>query len=86
MKELRTIKIKKGNTIFEADRNDLINCDETADGISLQFKNGIIFQYDNVSMVSGSKNLIKNTIDRMVNGNIFIDLDNLSNPITFTAI
>jgi len=76
-----TIKIKKGKTIFEAERNSLVTCDETAEGIVLQFKNGILFQYNDVNLTSGTKNLIKNTVDRMVNGNIEIDFDN-NNPIS----
>jgi len=80
------IKITKGNTVFEAERTDLINCDETADGVVFQFKNGITFQADNPNMTSGIKNLIKNTVDRMVNGNIDINLNDPANPILFSAV
>ena len=86
MNQVRTIKIKKGTTTFEVNRSDLISCDETPDGVVFQFKNGIMFQYNDPNIPSGVKNLIKNTVDRMVNGNIEINLDNLANPILFSAI
>jgi len=86
MEGKRIIKITKGEIVFEAKRNDLVNCAETADGVVFQFKNGITFQADDPNMTSGVKNLIKNTVDRMVNGNININLNNAANPVSFEAV
>lgn len=83
-KELK-IKITKNGTTFETVRSNLISCDETPDGVAFQFKGGIILQYTDVNMPPGTKNIVKNTVDRMTNGNLSVNFDNPSNPISLLA-
>jgi hypothetical protein len=77
------IKIKHGNTLIEADRLDLINVDQTYDGVVFSFKNGLQFQYVNNDMELRVKELIISSTN-IPKGNIEIDLNNHRNPTKVT--
>ncbi len=76
------IKIKKGDHIFTIKRNKLITCNETPDGISFQFRDGIHLLYEDHNLPTHAKMKIKLTIDQLINGNIEINLNDYNNPIS----
>jgi hypothetical protein len=67
-----TINLKKSN---------IINVDETPDGIVFNLKGGLDLLYSNQYMVNSNKQIIKNTLDKMSGKKIIIELDNLKQPV-----
>lgn len=84
MKDLE-IKVKKGNSVLETKRSEFISCEESADGIVFQLKNGLLLHYTDNNMDTSTKMKIKLTIDNMATGNILVDLDDPKNPVQFFA-
>jgi len=80
-----SIKIIKGDTIFETKRSEFVSCSETADGVVFQTKGGLLLHYTDNTMDGSTKMKIKLTIDNMSTGNILVDLNNAKNPVQFFA-
>ena len=74
------VLIKKRGFELKVKKEELVEVHETADGVAFHFKDGITLIKDDPYMPSGTKQLIKNTIDRFESGNITIDLDNQKQP------
>lgn len=77
-----TIEIVVGNGFkINTLRTELANVNETSDGVVFQFKGGSFYTYFDHNMPSYSKNLIKNSLDRIVKGNVKVDLRNYKRPV-----
>ena len=77
----RTITIKKVHFEITVKREQFVECSQSADGIVFMFKGGILLQFTENNMPLSVKNIIKTTVDRMANANLFIDLMNYKQPI-----
>jgi len=79
------IKIKKGKFELEVPREELIEVNETADGVCFNFKGGLSLYQVEQFMQSHTKQLIKNTVDNFPATNLFVDLNNPNTPISVDA-
>lgn len=79
------IVIKKGTLNLEVDRNELIEVNETHDGIAFNFKGGLQLYYTDNFMPHGMKEIIKNTSNHFANKKIIFDLDNQRQPALVDA-
>ena len=57
------IIIKQKNFELKVDRSELVQLDETADGVVFQFKNGLSLIKNDQFMPTSVKNIMKNTSD-----------------------
>jgi len=73
------VSIKKGNINISCGRDDLIQVDQSPDGMIFNFKGGISFSYIDQYMPIEVKQQIKGAIDHM-SGNVQIDLNNYRTP------
>jgi len=74
--------IRKGEMeIINTDRSNLISVDQSHDGISFIFKNGIqVYATDN-DMPIYTKDLIRNTTNSFPTANLTINLSNYNKPV-----
>lgn len=79
------ITIKKGGVTITASRADLVDVNETADGVIFAFKNGLQINYMDPSMPAINKQIIKNTADSFGSKKLIFDLDNLKVPAMVDA-
>ena len=79
------ITIKVGNVKIEASRKDLVAVDETPDGVSIVFKDGLQILYINPYMPSSAKQIIKNTADQVKEKKLIFELDNAKRPAMIDA-
>ena len=78
--------IKKGNMdIVKTDKNNLIEANQTYDGIVFNFKGGIVVSYTDNYFPVPAKDLIVNTLNSFANANITVDLGNYNRPVTATV-
>lgn len=77
--------IKKGSMKLEVKRSDLVEVNETHDGIVFNFKDGISLYYTDQFMAQGMKEIIKNTSNHFAEQKIIFDLDNTSRPAMVDA-
>lgn len=75
------VKIKKGTVNIKAQRSDLIGVDETADGMSFTFKDGMQLYITDAYMPAAFKQQIKTSIDRFEGATVSVDFDNVRKPI-----
>ena len=80
-----TVKIQKGSFKLEVNRNELIEVNETHDGIAFNFKGGIQLYYTNDLMPAAMKEVIKNTSNHFENQTLIFDLDNQRQPAKVDA-
>jgi len=80
MTEESMIVIKKGTMNLEIKRSDLVEVNETHDGIAFSFKDGLQLYYTDNFMPQGMKQIIKNTANHFSNKKIIFDLDNTRKP------
>jgi hypothetical protein len=73
------VVIKRGTMEFKFDRTNLINVEQTHDGVVFNFKYGLILNLVDSYMPLETKQLIKNA-DAFPNGNIIFDLNNYKQP------
>jgi hypothetical protein len=79
----QTISIKKGNMeIVKTDRSNLIEVQQSYDGMVFTFKNGFLLTYTDSYMPSSSKDLIVNSANSFSTANLVIDLINYTKPIS----
>jgi shikimate 5-dehydrogenase len=74
-----SVTIKRGNMEFKFDRVNLINVEQSHDGVVFNFKFGVIISVTDNYMPLETKQLIKNA-DILPNGNIVYDLNNYKQP------
>ena len=79
------ITIKKGGVTVTASRSDLVEVNETADGVVFAFKGGLQINYMDNMMPPTNKQIIKNTADSFANKKLIFDLDNPRNPAMVDA-
>ena len=84
--KINVITIKKGSMVTTINRKDLVQVEQSPDGVVFTFKNGFHMIYADQNMPITSKNLIKSTCDNYVNTNINIDLDNYVRPVSVISI
>jgi len=81
------ITIKVGGVSIEASRQDLMEVNETADGVIFTFKGGLQLVYTQQFMTSTTKQIIKNTADndKLSKQKLLFTLDNPKRPVLVIA-
>lgn len=79
------IIIKKGSGEVTFDRCEIGTVTETSDGIIFMLRNGLLIQYVDNFMDPPIKSKIKNTVDKIPNGTITINLNDYRNPVSIDA-
>jgi len=79
------IVIKQGEFILKVPRSELVQVDETADGIVFQFKNGLSLIKNDQFMPSSVKQIMKNTADNYPGQKLVYELDNPKRPVYVDA-
>lgn len=77
--------IKQKNFKLEVERSELVQLDETADGVVFQFKNGVSLIKNDQFMPSGVKQIMKNTADNYPDKKLVFELDNPKRPVFVDA-
>jgi hypothetical protein len=77
--------IKQKNFELKVDRSELVQLDETADGVVFQFKNGLSLIKNDQFMPSGIKQIMKNTADNYPDKKLVFELDNPKRPVFVDA-
>jgi hypothetical protein len=77
-----SIIIKKGNMKFvETERSNLINAEQTHDGVVFTLKGGIQVYCTDNNMPNHTKDIIKNTSNSFPTANLVFDLSNYNRPV-----
>jgi len=79
------IIIKSKNFLLEVERSELVQLEETADGVVFQFKNGLSLMKSDQFMPSRIKQIMKNTADSYTDQKIIYELDNPRRPVFVDA-
>ena len=85
MADKAKVVIKKGTLKLELKRSDLVEVNETHDGVVFNFKDGLSLYYENNFMPQGMKEIIKNTANHFPEKKLIFDLDNESKPAMVDA-
>ena len=85
MSKTPTITIKKGTFELTVSREELVEVNETADGVCFNFKGGLSLMQVEQFMKSHTKQLIKNTVDNFPGTNLTINLNEADKPISVDA-
>lgn len=85
MSEKTKIIIKKGTMKLEVERSELVDVNETHDGIVFNLKDGLQLYYTDNFMPAGMKEIIKNTSNHFPDKKIIFDLDNPRRPALVDA-
>lgn len=75
------IIIKQKNFELKVKRSELVQLDETADGVVFQFKNGLSLIKIDQFMPNNIKNIMKNTSDNYPDKKLVFELDNPKRPV-----
>jgi hypothetical protein len=78
--------IKRGKIEIKLDRSDLIEVQETNDGISFNCKYGVHIYVTDLDMPNGAKNIIKNTSNSFEGKKLNFDLNNYVTPVSVDAM
>jgi len=78
------ITIKRGKIVIVCDRDELVEVDQSPDGMMFTFKWGITTHYTDQYMPLETKEKIKQAINLLVGGNVLIDLNNYNKPAMVT--
>jgi hypothetical protein len=79
------IVIKKGSMKLTIDRNELVQVEETPDGLSFSFKNKFQLLYTDPFMPISTKSILKNTSDSYEGKKLIFDFDNQRYPVMVDA-
>ena len=79
------ITIKKKGVVITASRQDLIEVQETPDGVVFNFDGGLMIYYNDPHMKSANKQIIKNTADIVKEKKLIFDLNNPNKPAMVDA-
>ena len=77
--------IKQKNFELKVDRSELVQLDETADGVVFKFKNGVSLIKNDQFMPSSVKQIMKNTADNYPDKKLIFELDNPKRPVMVDA-
>jgi len=75
------ITVKKGTIKLEMDRKDLIQIEETHDGVVLNLSNGCHFYVSDQFMPLEAKQLMSTSPGKFLKGNLNIDLSDYRQPV-----
>jgi len=78
---MANIIIKKGSMTLEIDRSELVQLEETPDGMAFDFKNGFQLLYNDQYMELARKNVIKNSSNSYEGKKLVFDFDNKRHPV-----
>lgn len=77
-----SIIIKKGQMkLVETDRSNLINAEQTHDGIVFSFKGGVQLYCTDQYMPIHTKDIIRNTSNSFPTANLIFDISNYNRPV-----
>jgi len=80
------IIIKNGDKfLLKVDRSELVQVDETPDGVVFQFKGGMSLMKNDQFMPSSIKQIMKNTADNYPDKKLVYDLGNPRRPVYVDA-
>ena len=79
------ITIVKGNKKIECPRDELVNVDETHDGVSFAFKDGTELKFYDQEMPIHVKSRMRTANVSFANANLRFDLGNYTNPVSVEA-
>lgn len=74
-----TVTIKRATMNMVMDRTDLVQVDQTHDGVAFSFKHGVHIIVTDQFMPNETKDLIKNA-NAFPKGNVIFDLNNYKKP------
>jgi hypothetical protein len=74
------ITIKVGNTNVQTTSEDLVEVNETPDGVVFGLKGGLSVLFTNPYMPSSAKQIVKNTADHIKGKKLIFELDNPQTP------
>jgi hypothetical protein len=74
------IKVNDGNTIVTTNTDELVEVNETPDGVNFVLKGSLTIQFMDPYMPSSAKQVIKNTADHMKGKKIVFEPDNPKRP------
>ncbi len=77
--------IKQGKFELKVPRSELVQIDETHDGITFLFKDGIQLYKTDQFMTQAVKSIMKNTADSFPGKKLIFELDNRRNPVVVDA-
>lgn len=77
--------IKKGSMELKMDRSDIVQVDETPDGVAFFFKNKFHLLFSDQFMPASIKNIIKNSADSYHGKKLVFDFDNTRQPVMVHA-
>lgn len=83
-KEPEKITIKRGKMVFTCNRDELVEVDQSPDGMMFSFKWGIVVHYTDQYMTLEIKERIKQAINLLTGGNVLVDLNNYNKPVMVT--
>jgi hypothetical protein len=75
------VVIKKGSMELVVDRSDLVDVEETPDGLSFSFKNKFQLLYTDPYLPLATKNIMRNTSNAYEGKKLVFDLDNQRHPV-----
>jgi len=77
-----TIIIKKGlMELVKTDRSNLLNAEQSHDGVVFTFKGGIQVYCTDQYMPISTKDVIRNTANSFPTANLIFDISNYSRPV-----
>lgn len=80
-----TVTIKKASVVVTLPRKELIEVNETHDGVMFNCKGGAHFYVTDNSMPLSTKAQIKSSFDMIKEGDILFSMDNYSHPVSVTV-
>jgi len=77
----KMITIKQGTFELKVPRSELVEVQETADGVVFQFKNGLVLEKIDQYMPNALKQVMKVASDSYSEASLEFDLNNQSRPV-----
>jgi hypothetical protein len=74
-----TVTIKRSTMNMVMDRTDLVQVDQTADGVAFSFKHGVHITVSDQNMPNEAKDLVK-AANQFPKGNLIFDLNSYKKP------
>lgn len=75
-----TIKINNGGTVVNTTTEELVEVNETPDGVNFVLKGGLMVAFIDPYMTSTAKQIIKNTADHMKGKKLIFEPGNPQRP------
>jgi hypothetical protein len=74
------VTIKRATMLLQMDRTDLIQVDQTPDGVAFTFRHGVHIIVSDQNMPNEAKDMMK-VADQFPKGNIIFDLNSYKKPV-----